>query len=60
VAHDKDWRGFRLHPGNYPHFSKGKELAWSKCGPADWALESFTVARDDAYGQLSKPNARGS
>lgn len=27
--------------------------------PSDWAKESFKVAKDDAYGQLSEPSARG-
>jgi S1/P1 Nuclease len=34
--------------------------AWSRGGPADWAQESFALARDDAYGQLPQPTARGS
>ena len=33
--------------------------AWSKGGPSDWAMESFTVAKEDAYGRLPQPNARG-
>ena len=33
--------------------------AWSKGGPPDWAMESFKVAREDAYGRLPQPNARG-
>ena len=32
---------------------------WSKGAPADWAMESFAIARQDAYGQLPQPNARG-
>jgi len=32
---------------------------WSQSGPSDWAMESFRVARDDAYGRLPQPNARG-
>jgi hypothetical protein len=27
---------------------------------ADWAQESFGVAKNDAYGQLPDPNSRGS
>jgi hypothetical protein len=34
--------------------------AWSQGEPSDWALESFNVARDDAYGQLPQPTSRGS
>jgi S1/P1 Nuclease len=34
--------------------------AWSQGEPSDWALESFKVARDDAYGQLPQPTTRGS
>jgi len=26
---------------------------------SDWALETFRMGRDDAYGQLPQPNARG-
>ena len=33
---------------------------WSQGKPADWAAESFKLAKDDAYGQLPEPNARGS
>jgi hypothetical protein len=33
---------------------------WARGMPSDWALESFKVAKDDAYGQLPTPNARGS
>jgi hypothetical protein len=33
---------------------------WAQGGPADWAFDSFHVAKDDAYGQLPPPNRRGS
>jgi hypothetical protein len=33
---------------------------WSQGNPSSWAMESFRVAKDDAYGQLPPPNARGS
>jgi hypothetical protein len=33
---------------------------WARGAPADWAFDSFRVAKDDAYGQLPPPNARGS
>jgi S1/P1 Nuclease len=32
---------------------------WAQGKPADWAMESFKVAKDDAYGRLPTPNARG-
>jgi hypothetical protein len=28
--------------------------------PADWAQETFQIAKDDAYGQLPEPNSHGS
>jgi hypothetical protein len=34
--------------------------AWAGGGPADWAKESFQVAKNHVYGQLPRPNARGS
>lgn len=34
--------------------------AWSQGDPSAWALDSFRIAKDDAYGQLPPPNARGS
>ena len=33
--------------------------AWSKGSPSDWAMESFKVAKEDAYGRLPEPNTRG-
>jgi hypothetical protein len=33
---------------------------WARGGPADWAMESFRIARDHVYGRLPPPNARGS
>ena len=33
---------------------------WQAGAPSDWAKESFKVAKDDAYGQLPEPLARGS
>jgi len=33
--------------------------AWSKGEPSDWVMESFSVAKEDAYGRLPQPNARG-
>jgi hypothetical protein len=40
--------------------SAGDVRAWSRGTPSDWAMESFHVAKDDAYGRLPAPNARGS
>jgi hypothetical protein len=33
---------------------------WSQGSPSDWALESFALARDRAYGLLPPPGASGS
>ena len=33
---------------------------WSQGSASDWAMESFRVAKDDAYGRLPMPNTRGS
>jgi hypothetical protein len=32
---------------------------WAQGNSADWAMESFNVAKDDAYGRLPAPNLRG-
>jgi hypothetical protein len=32
---------------------------WAQGNPADWAMESFNVAKADAYGRLPAPGARG-
>jgi len=34
--------------------------SWARGTPTDWAMETFTVAKDDVYGKLPQPNARGS
>lgn len=34
--------------------------AWARGTASDWALELFKVAKDDAYGRLPAPSARGS
>jgi len=39
--------------------SDEQRQAWSQGAVADWAMESFGVARKDAYGLLSKPSTRG-
>jgi S1/P1 Nuclease len=33
--------------------------AWSQGTPADWAMESFALARDHAYGMLPQPGEGG-
>jgi hypothetical protein len=33
---------------------------WSQGTPTDWALESFSAAKDHAYGVLPSPTAKGS
>jgi S1/P1 Nuclease len=35
-------------------------MQWRAGAVADWAQESFRLAKSDAYGQLPEPNARGS
>jgi hypothetical protein len=42
------------------HISTDQEKQWEAGEPSDWAQEAFEVAKDDAYGQLPAPNARGS
>jgi S1/P1 Nuclease len=42
------------------HITADQQAQWQAGRPADWAQESFTIAKDDAYGQLPAPNARGS
>ena len=41
------------------HISESERRAWSQGGAADWALEAFKMAKDDAYGRLPEPTARG-
>jgi hypothetical protein len=33
---------------------------WSRGSPEEWAMESYRVAKDDAYGRLPSPNYPGS
>jgi hypothetical protein len=40
--------------------SDAEREAWSKGKAADWAMEAFAVAREDAYGKLPAANDRGS
>jgi hypothetical protein len=42
------------------HITKAQEKDWSQGTAADWAQESFQIARDDAYGQLPEPNVHHS
>lgn len=42
------------------HISKVQQAQWQAGGPADWAQETFNMAKDDAYGQLPEPNSHGS
>lgn len=32
---------------------------WAQGNPAEWAMESFNLAKDDTYGRLPAPGARG-
>ena len=42
------------------HISPTQEQQWQTGNLADWAQESFGVAKNDAYGQFPDPNSRGS
>jgi S1/P1 Nuclease len=42
------------------HITADQQVQWQAGRPADWAQETFTMAKDDAYGQLPAANARGS
>jgi hypothetical protein len=42
------------------HISPRDAKAWAQGTTSDWALESFQLAKTDAYGRLPAPNARGS
>ena len=41
------------------HISDEQVGVWSRGMPTDWALETFALARDDAYGPLPVPTLRG-
>jgi hypothetical protein len=41
------------------HISKEDVQIWSQGTPSDWAMESFRVAKNDAYGQLGVPSSKG-
>jgi hypothetical protein len=40
------------------HISKEQERKWQSSSPADWAVETFGVAKADAYGRLPEPSGR--
>ncbi|MFB9261771.1 S1/P1 nuclease [Bradyrhizobium erythrophlei] len=42
------------------HITKEQQAKWQSGGPVDWAKEAFATSKDDSYGQLPEPNARGS
>jgi S1/P1 Nuclease len=42
------------------HITAAQERQWVQGQPPDWAMEAFTLAKTDAYGQLPEPNQRGS
>ena len=42
------------------HISSDQVGTWQAGSPSDWAMESFQVAQNDAYGQLPEPTQRGS
>jgi hypothetical protein len=41
------------------HISASDAHTWAQGNSADWAMESFKVAKDDVYGRLPAPNVRG-
>jgi hypothetical protein len=41
------------------HISATDARIWGRGNPGDWAMESFKVAKDDAYGRLPAPDGRG-
>jgi hypothetical protein len=40
------------------HISEDQVRQWSQGTASDWAMESFEVAKDDAYGQLPDANSK--
>jgi hypothetical protein len=42
------------------HISTEQERTWAAGKPAEWATETFGIAKKDAYGQLPTPTASGS
>jgi hypothetical protein len=41
------------------HISEGEVRTWSQGNATAWAMGSFRVGRDDAYGRLPQPSGRG-
>jgi hypothetical protein len=42
------------------HITKDQQTQWQAGTLADWAQESFKMAKDDVYGLLPEPNSHGS
>jgi S1/P1 Nuclease len=42
------------------HITTDQVMQWQVGDVPDWAQESFSIAKNDSYGQLPEPNARGS
>lgn len=40
--------------------SERDQQAWAQGGPVEWAMDTFKIGRDHAYGQLPRPNEKGS
>jgi hypothetical protein len=40
------------------HISKEQVRNWQSRSPADWAVETFEIAKADAYGRLPEPSGR--
>ena len=40
------------------HISEDQVRDWSQGSASDWALDSFKIAKDDAYGQLPEPSSK--
>ena len=40
------------------HISDDQVRQWSQGTASDWAMESFKIAKDDAYSQLPEPNSK--
>jgi hypothetical protein len=41
------------------HISASDARTWGQGNPANWAMDSFKVAKDDAYGRLPAPDTGG-
>jgi hypothetical protein len=42
------------------HITESQAQTWMQGTVSDWAMESFQIAKRDAYGQLPRPPKRGS